>query len=82
MIMEMYKGFTLFNDVKDKELQAFNRVNIMMNVSERMALGYYDNFSSKDKSLVDKMMEQLIKFGRAAMVIKLTKKMQEENNNE
>lgn len=29
-----FKGYSLFNDVEDKELQAFNRARVMANIME------------------------------------------------
>jgi len=32
--MNNYKGFSLFNDVEDKELQRFNRARVMVNMAQ------------------------------------------------
>jgi len=32
--MENFKGFSLFKDLEDKELQAYNRARIMLNIME------------------------------------------------
>lgn len=74
--METYKSFTLFNDVENKNLQAFNRLNIMLNMNDS-SMDYYELFNKADKKLIDKIAKELIKHGRTAMVIKLTKEHQE-----
>lgn len=64
-----YKGYSLFNDVEDKELQAYNRGNIMaviaidnqkngkLNVAATKDLvGYFNQIPSEERGAVYKHM--------------------------
>ena len=71
--MNSYKGYSLFNDVKNKNLQAYNRVvamtNIICDVSAKVGnkergksegTTYANHFTNEDKVLM-KGMTRLIK---------------------
>ena len=48
-----YKGYKLFNDIKDVKLRAYNRIRTMMNINEAMgeqqAEHYVESFSELGK---------------------------------
>lgn len=63
---DSYKGFSLFNDIEDKELQTRNRAIIMANIAEQytvkkkinikgasLIVGYFDNIPKTDRKLVE-----------------------------
>ena len=69
-----YKGYSLFNDVEDKELQTRNRAVIMRNIVEHntrdrritpkgagLALGYFNSIPLEERKEVEKKFEELIK---------------------
>lgn len=69
-----YKGFSLFNDVEDKELQTRNRAVIMCNIVEHntkdkkitprgagLALGYFSSIPAEERKGVEEKFEELIK---------------------
>ncbi len=51
--MKNFKGYSLFNDVRDRKLQSFNRlqtmVNINTNMGEEQATHYVNEFSADEK---------------------------------
>lgn len=69
-----YKGYSLFNDVEDKELQSRNRAVIMSNIVEHntiknkispkgagLALGYFNSIPPEERKVVEQKFEQRIK---------------------
>ncbi|AXH71971.1 MAG: hypothetical protein [Podoviridae sp. ctbj_2] len=56
--MENFKGFSLFTEVEDKELQAYNRGRVMMNMMEDH-LGKDGSVSQKGAFLVLSYFERI-----------------------
>ncbi len=69
-----YKGYSLFNDIEDKELQTRNRAVVMSNIIEHnthkmkitprgagLALGYFSCIPKEDRKGVEEAFEQRIK---------------------
>lgn len=59
-----YKGYSLFNEVKNAKLRAFNRIQTMINLNdlfgEKSATDYVENFD-KDSRLDMAIMSKWIK---------------------
>ena len=60
-----YKGFSLFNDVEDKELQRFNRARVMVNMAQdhskkgrinavgsMLILGYFGQMPFEEREVI------------------------------
>ncbi len=69
-----YKGYSLFNDIEDKELQTRNRAVIMCNIIEHntqkmkitprgagLALGYFNSIIPEERKAVEQKFEEMIK---------------------
>ncbi len=69
-----YKGYSLFNDVENKELQTRNRAVIMCNIVEQytkkdlitpkgagLAMGYFRCIPEAERNDVNKSFEKMIK---------------------
>lgn len=52
--MKNFKGYSLFNELKNRKLKAFNRLNTMMNLNNLLGEGaateYVNHFSKEDKT--------------------------------
>lgn len=71
--MEAYKGYSLFKDVEDKELQSRNRAVILCNIIEQnteknristrgaaLALGYFDAIPEAERRSVNTKFEAML----------------------
>lgn len=71
---DIYKGFTLFNDVTDAQLRNYNRSVIMSNIAEfnikqekitqkgaSLIIGYFDLVPDEDKKQVYASFEERMK---------------------
>lgn len=69
-----YKGFSLFNDIEDAELQLRNRAVVMCNIVDMntrgnkitpkgagLVLGYFNSLPDSDKKKTEQRFEQMIK---------------------
>ena len=78
--MDHFKGFSLFNDLEDKVLQAYNRARLMVNMviensngkgsfnvkAAALTTGYLSNIPKEErKSVIDEFIPQMRKEGFA-----------------
>lgn len=69
-----YRGYSLFNDVEDQELQTYNRARVMKNImldnsdgrlvnarGMQILAGYFDRIPSRNQDGVYKMLEKLLR---------------------
>lgn len=70
--MNSYKGYSLFNDVEDKALQAWNRFVVMMNIlsdtkSEQESTNYVNHFTDEEKISIKETGRMIREQGVAAV---------------
>jgi len=70
--MNSYKGYSLFNDVENKALQAWNRFVVMMNIlkdtgSEAESTNYVNHFENDDKVRIKETGRMIEENGVAAV---------------
>lgn len=71
--MNEFKGYSLFNDVEDKEVQTYNRARIMVNIMEDHAvgknvsgagllvsMGYFQSLPPEDREAVHEKAAELL----------------------
>lgn len=62
-----YKGYPLFNEIKDRQLKAYNRLNIMMNINdamgEHMAQEYAEQIDQQGRTDLLFMGKMVEKYG-------------------
>jgi len=58
-----YKGYSLFNDIEDNTLKAYNRAVTMFNINnkfnENMVRGYAEQLSDSDRNKVYAMLQYI-----------------------
>lgn len=66
-----YKGYTTFNDVADKRLQAWNRVAVVYNITRDLSAGqgtaYAEQFEQEDRILMHQIIADVKESGYDAV---------------
>lgn len=81
MLQSNFKGFSLFNDVEDEQLQTFNRARILVNIAQdntkdkkitfkgsALVLGYFNSIPEKCREAVKNEFAKLMQKEGYALV--------------
>lgn len=80
--MTNFKGYELFNDMKDDLLQAWNRANVIANINESLgvndAQAYHDLFNPVEKMKIEMLLIMVSANGKEEVQKRIMKTLEDE----
>lgn len=81
-IKNSYKGYSLFKDVTDDLLQAWNRANVIANINEDLnadeAQAYFEHFDAVEKMKIEMLLMMVSVSGKEEVQKRVMKCIEEE----